>query len=216
MSERNLSTRRVQIFGDVKKGTECRLCGRNVEDGRSKHCSDYCREIVEAVMQLLNWSSVRRRILKRDGMVCQECGFDFTWFERGERHLWQMIEDEIGEAPKGPSALALGNDEVPDDELERYRERWREWAEKRDEFKERYNYHAPRPDRYPNRPEVDHIEPVSRGGHPFDPANLRTLCSDCHAEKTAEENTGRERPNQMERPEASLIEFIAPGGDPDR
>lgn len=31
--------------------------------------------------------------------------------------------------------------------------------------------------------EVDHIVPESKGGHPFDPANLQTLCSQCNAMK---------------------------------
>jgi len=31
--------------------------------------------------------------------------------------------------------------------------------------------------------EVDHIVPVSEGGHPFDSTNLQTLCTSCHNEK---------------------------------
>jgi len=36
---------------------------------------------------------------------------------------------------------------------------------------------------------VDHITPISEGGHPFDESNLQTLCQDCHREKTARENS---------------------------
>ena len=32
--------------------------------------------------------------------------------------------------------------------------------------------------------EVDHIVEIARGGPPLDPANLQTLCRDCHREKT--------------------------------
>lgn len=33
--------------------------------------------------------------------------------------------------------------------------------------------------------EVDHEVPISEGGHPFDLANLRVLCTECHAQETA-------------------------------
>lgn len=33
--------------------------------------------------------------------------------------------------------------------------------------------------------EVDHTVPIVEGGHPFDPTNLRALCSDCHKRETA-------------------------------
>lgn len=32
---------------------------------------------------------------------------------------------------------------------------------------------------------VDHIEPISEGGNKFDESNLRTLCAECHREKTS-------------------------------
>lgn len=213
MSDRDLTTKRSQVFGDVRKGTECRVCGRNVTDGRSKNCSEYCRNIVEAVMQLLNWDSVRRRILKRDDQVCQECGFDFKWYEKGRRHIRQRIKEEIGEPPKSPSILAIGNGDVSDEELRQHREQWSEWAQKRDELQEQYNYIAGTPDRHPDHPEVDHITPVSRGGHPFDPRNLITLCNECHKKKTAKDGSLTSKPNQMERPETDLTEFILSGGE---
>lgn len=40
------------------------------------------------------------------------------------------------------------------------------------------------------RLEVDHIRPVSRGGAPYDPANLQTLCRRCHIRKTKAEREG--------------------------
>lgn len=35
--------------------------------------------------------------------------------------------------------------------------------------------------------QVDHIEPLARGGLPYDPNNLQTLCGSCHSRKTAQE-----------------------------
>ena len=35
------------------------------------------------------------------------------------------------------------------------------------------------------RPMVDHIVPINKGGAPLDMDNLQSLCSHCHAAKTA-------------------------------
>ena len=40
--------------------------------------------------------------------------------------------------------------------------------------------------------EVDHIQPLSRGGAPYDPANLQALCTPCHSRKTRAENVNRD------------------------
>lgn len=32
---------------------------------------------------------------------------------------------------------------------------------------------------------ADHIQPISRGGHPLHPSNLRTLCRTCNSRKGA-------------------------------
>jgi 5-methylcytosine-specific restriction endonuclease McrA len=37
--------------------------------------------------------------------------------------------------------------------------------------------------------EVDHTVPIVEGGHPFDLANLRSLCRPCHKIETAELRT---------------------------
>lgn len=34
--------------------------------------------------------------------------------------------------------------------------------------------------------ELDHIRAISAGGRPFDPANVRLLCRDCHKRKSVE------------------------------
>ena len=39
------------------------------------------------------------------------------------------------------------------------------------------------------RLECDHVVPLHRGGDPYDPGNLQTLCRPCHIDKTAGENT---------------------------
>ena len=38
------------------------------------------------------------------------------------------------------------------------------------------------------RLEVDHIREIAKGGKPFDPENLRTLCRGCHIGITAKQN----------------------------
>lgn len=40
--------------------------------------------------------------------------------------------------------------------------------------------------------EVDYIERIADGGPPLEEWNLRTLCADCHSEKTVDENSGRD------------------------
>ncbi|MCY4065058.1 MAG: HNH endonuclease signature motif containing protein [Rhodospirillaceae bacterium] len=39
--------------------------------------------------------------------------------------------------------------------------------------------------------ECDHIKPLKSGGEPWDPANLQSLCRDCHAAKTERETVRR-------------------------
>lgn len=56
------------------------------------------------------------------------------------------------------------------------------------------------------RMEVDHVIPLDRGGAPWDPANLQTLCRSCHIRKTANEN---ERPDPARDEWRALIAEIA-------
>ena len=35
---------------------------------------------------------------------------------------------------------------------------------------------------------IDHIQPISKGGEPYDMENLQGLCAKCHNKKTAIEN----------------------------
>jgi 5-methylcytosine-specific restriction endonuclease McrA len=207
-SDRNLTTTREQVFGDVEVGTECRICGRAVDDGRSKTCSDYCDNIQRAVMGMLNWNSVRRRILERDDNVCQACGYDLSRDHRAQDHIKALIEDAAGERPSGPSARALGAGELEDFDWDAHNKRVREWRERRETAKGRYG----NPYEVGKTLEVDHITPVADGGHPFDPSNLQALCEDCHSEKTAQENSDRpQTPTRGELSE-SIFEYVADGG----
>ena len=43
------------------------------------------------------------------------------------------------------------------------------------------------------RLEVDHVVPVADGGEVWNPANLQTLCRQCHIRKTIGENRERRR-----------------------
>lgn len=213
MSERNLGTARKQVFGTVERGTECRVCGRNVTDGRMVHCSDYCSNLADAVMGMLNWGSVRRRIVERDEHTCQRCGFDRRWITRGRRHVEDIIREHLPDSPEGPSIRRVGEGKVTDDEWEEYYEARDAWREERDQLRERFGNPREIGRGYPTL-EVDHITPISEGGHPFDPANLQTLCTDCHKGKTAEEAAERAERRSTSRPEieAELADFVAGGG----
>lgn len=205
MADRNLTTTRSQVFGDVKKGTKCRVCGRNVEDGRSKVCSDYCGNLLSAVMGMLNWSSVRRKIIDRDNETCQECGFDMAKERLARHHIRHIIKEKTGDPPDHPGMSDL--EEIDQYDWDDHHERWEDREERRKKLKQRYG------DPYENSRtlEVDHIKPVSEGGHPFDPANLQTLCSECHKEKTAQENSERtQTPSRGELSE-SLFEYVTDG-----
>ena len=44
------------------------------------------------------------------------------------------------------------------------------------------------------RLEVDHVQPLHKGGARFDPENLAACCRSCHITKTAEENRRYPKP----------------------
>jgi len=202
--DRNLTTTRSQVFGDVERGTECRICGRNVEDQRSVYCSDYCSNLATAVMNMLNWSGVRRRIIDRDEKTCQRCGLEMEKIHRASAHIRARINEELGDPPQTPP-LADYDDEWDDFEWDEYYEQKEAWRERRDELRETYG------DPYERdiRLEVDHITPIAKGGHPFDPANLQTLCSECHTKKTAAENSEQSRTPSASELNESLFEYVA-------
>jgi 5-methylcytosine-specific restriction endonuclease McrA len=198
MTDRNLTTTREQVFGDVEPGTECRICGRNVDDGRAKTCSDYCDNLLTAVMGMLNWSSVRRKVIDRDGETCAVCGWDRSKEWAARAHIRDLIEEAAAPEPT-PPVLEERSEDYDWDEL---RERRQEWRERREAAKEKYG-DPEEPDRELH---VDHIEPIADGGHPFDLGNLQTLCSRCHHQKTAEENSNR-TPTRGEMSE-SLLDYV--------
>jgi len=206
MSDRNLTTTVAQVFGDVQKGDKCRVCGRDVDDARSKHCSDYCSNIVSAVMRMLNWSSVRRQIIKRDDETCQECGFDYAKEKQTRKRIRALIKEKAGDRPEGPSALDIGERDE-DFDWDSHYEEVREWNERRDELKERYGD----PYEHETSLHVDHITPVSEGGHPFDPGNLQTLCEDCHQEKTAREAAERAQTPSASELNKSILQYVTDG-----
>lgn len=195
MSERDLTTPRHVIFGRVEKGTNCRVCARDVDDGRRTYCSDYCKSIADAVSRMLNWNGVRRVIIERDDRTCQKCGFKQAWLDRGYDHLREICEERLPERPESPPISEF--DEWTEEQWDNHRREYQNWSDQRksliSEFYglESQSLHWPAPE---NRLEVDHVTPISEGGHPFDPANLVTLCEDCHLEKTAAENSGPRQP----------------------
>lgn len=208
-SKRNLTTTRSRVFGDVECGTQCRICGRNVTDSRSKTCSDYCNNLLGAVMNLLNWTGVRRHIIERDDETCQQCGFDYRRERLARDHIKAIIDERVGERPTGPALDEAA--EADDLEWDSFLERSKAWRERREELKEQYGD----PYDHSRRLEVDHITPVTDGGHPFDPGNLQTLCSECHQEKTSRENSERAEQRTPSKGELSesLFEYISESED---
>ena len=57
------------------------------------------------------------------------------------------------------------------------------------------------------RLEVDHVEPLHRGGDPWDPSNLQALCRGCHVAKTRAENV-RPVPPEVARWRARVAELL--------
>lgn len=208
MSDRDLTTTVSQVFGDVSQGTECRICGRNVEDRRMKYCSDYCSNIASAVMMLLNWSSVRRRIIERDDDTCQSCGFDYSKERRARDHIRARIDEQLGDRPEHPGIEATVEDDR-DFDWDEYFERVKAWQDRREELQEKYGD----PHECETTLEVDHIKPLSEGGHPFDPANLQTLCTKCHQQKSSREAAERSETPSASDLNKSLFEYVS--GDTD-
>jgi 5-methylcytosine-specific restriction endonuclease McrA len=201
--DRDLTTTRSQVFGDVDRGTECRICGRNVEDQRMVYCSDYCSNLATAVMRTLNWSGVRRRIIDRDEKTCQHCGFDMERERRARDHIRTTIEEHAGERPEGPGLT--DSDDWGDEDWSEYFDAVEAYDERKAELKDCYGD----PYERARTLEVDHITPIAEGGHPFDPANLQTLCSACHQEKTAAENSERGRTPSASELNELLFEYVA-------
>ena len=54
--------------------------------------------------------------------------------------------------------------------------------------------------------EADHIQPLHKGGDPWDPANLQALCRRCHIEKTRAEN--RREPTAAESAWHDLVDDL--------
>lgn len=188
MGDRNLTTPIRTIFGDVRKGTVCRVCERNVEDGRSKYCSDRCRDLATAFTAMLNWGSVKERIKGRDNYTCQECGVNAKRHRRARAYVDKRVR-ELTEGLKEQAYHSYEHDI--------------RYTRARNHLRERYNY-----DDIPAVGlEVDHIERVTDGGDLFDESNLQTLCKDCHAEKTAAENSKWDR-TEMDFEARTLQDFV--------
>ncbi|MCE2494035.1 MAG: HNH endonuclease [Alphaproteobacteria bacterium] len=62
----------------------------------------------------------------------------------------------------------------------------RQWVRTRQAILERDDWRCRACGAYGN--EVDHVRPLHKGGDPWEPANLQTLCRSCHIAKTAREN----------------------------
>ena len=63
----------------------------------------------------------------------------------------------------------------------------------------------------PGRLECDHIVPLDKGGDPWDPANLQTLCVGCHVEKSQYEREPRFKADPERERWRELVKRIARG-----
>ena len=84
--------------------------------------------------------------------------------------------------------------------------RSKRWARIRREILERDGYRCRQCGRA-GRLEVDHIEPMARGGSDTDSDNLQSLCRECHISKTARENR-KPQPPEVEAWHALVSEKL--------
>lgn len=180
-------TKSMSVLFPQTESDSCRVCDEPVVDGRWNYCSERCRKIANAVQRMFIWGEVRGSILARDSYRCQECGMAKFHYRRAKRHISERVGELVKPLERGENESAR--------EYDYYR-----WAVARHFLRDRYNYNSIG---QPPTFEVDHINPISKGGHPFDERNLQTLCEGCHAEKTARENSNKEQ-----QPDVTLEEYI--------
>ncbi|QLH84984.1 HNH endonuclease [Halosimplex pelagicum] len=182
MTDRSNLRKSMDTLFPQERRDRCRVCKEPVVDGRWNYCSKRCKRIARAVQKMFVWDVIREQILERDDYTCQMCGLSK---ERWREAYWRA-RDLIDE--KNPYDAQ--------DEYDGY-------SETRDNLREIYGVESVNGGFH-----VDHITPVSEGGHPFDESNLQTLCKFCHREKTAEENSGERRPAD----ELTLDDYLAADG----
>jgi 5-methylcytosine-specific restriction endonuclease McrA len=168
--------------------SRCRVCNEPVVDGRWNYCSERCREIANAVQRMFVWDCVREQVLERDDQTCQRCGLGREMALRAHHQTRERIDELTNQLypPKSDHPAAS----------------YDRWRRARQGLRDRYSLPFCR------EFHVDHITPVSDGGHPFDERNLQTLCRECHEEKTAEENRTGSRPEQ----EVTFEDYLKAGG----
>ena len=84
----------------------------------------------------------------------------------------------------------------------------RRWQAARRTCLERDGWRCRECGRYGN--EIDHVTPLHRGGLPYALSNLQCLCTECHVEKTRQENETWCDPERMKW-RAFVAELAAPG-----
>jgi hypothetical protein len=156
-----LRGRRGVIIGAGIKGT-CTWCAAKVTEARrSTWCSQWCVDAYQATQP----QHQREALRERDRERCALCGLDCRRYRIVVLALWRRRD---GHRRAGPEPIrtvarlltALGratSDRLAGDLLLRRQDWW----------------------------DVDHVVPISEGGHPYDPRNLRTLCPWCHQDESA-------------------------------
>lgn len=186
MTKRDLHKSMDTLFPQSRSDL-CRVCDDPVVDGRWNYCSERCREIAQAVQRMFRWDTIREQILERDEYTCQQCGAS----QKRQWRAYHIVQHRIDERTE---------------HLRDKDENMAEWRRRRRELRDQYDIKAPTDGFL----QVDHIERIADGGHPFDESNLQTLCRDCHQEKTAAENQtpDAQTDDTEKQPDVTLEDYL--------
>lgn len=133
----------------------CRGCGGVIPKGRQTWCSTEC-------VTTYHPAHVIFAAKQRDKEICSACGYD----ARTAQAAWWRERAEIDKLFRGTWTANWKPEDPPPDNSEYHRRFW-EWQGKEK----------------PRKIEYDHVIPFSEGGLTI-LKNIRSLCSECHKERT--------------------------------
>lgn len=157
MSRRRINVNELYPYRKDADGKRlCRVCGGAIPKGRRTSCSKACGD---ELSRAAYWDVMRRAVWKRDGGVCQRCGWDMATLQRA---LWRFIRPTWMESRETVKPRVLHVIEFLRQITGHNRSLW-------------YNG---------IKWECDHRVPLHEGGaHAME--NLRVLCRPCHVAETA-------------------------------
>lgn len=148
------------------KGKNKRLCAwcavEELSHGNQKYCSMICSNSAMAWANPQKEDSLRFLLVKQE-WKCAHCQFDY-------KPVMEAIM--LKERAKRPYAVAV-KDEIPLESLP--------WF-----YFKRLKNSCPKA----NKPEVDHITAIFKGGNPLERENLQIICKSCHLKKTKRDLSG--------------------------